>query len=48
MKLKCLNSNCNYNKDKECQNVSLYVHCFKLDELQADTFILNYLKNRNK
>lgn len=48
MKLRCLNINCNYNKDNECQRVYMYVNCFKLDEQKSDKFIFNYLNNNDK
>lgn len=42
MKLKCLNIECKYNTNNICQNIYLYVECFKIDNLFRDNFIKSY------
>lgn len=45
MKLKCLASKCNYNNNLICENVYLYVNCFRLSEWESNNVITKYLND---
>nr|DAE54189.1 MAG TPA: hypothetical protein [Caudoviricetes sp.] len=48
MELLCLNKKCNYNENCKCQNVYLYVECFRFEREGSKNIIEKYLKDENK
>lgn len=44
MKLRCVNNNCNCNKNNECMSPYLYVDCFNFEEYEKESFLELYLK----
>lgn len=45
MNLLCINRKCDYNIDCECQNVYLYVECFRLSQECAKNIINEHLNS---